>query len=57
MSLGINANALMAASSLPYAQFLGYEKDGDGLPKIVESEAKTVGRYIKCSSMAKPHQV
>ncbi|MDR1409620.1 MAG: recombinase family protein [Oscillospiraceae bacterium] len=28
--------------SLPYAQFLGYEKGEDGLPKIVESEAKIV---------------
>ncbi len=28
--------------SLPYGQFLGYEKGEDGLPKIVESEAKTV---------------
>lgn len=28
--------------SLPYAQFLGYEKGEDGLPKIVEDEAETV---------------
>ena len=28
--------------SLPYGQFLGYMKGEDGLPKIVESEAKTV---------------
>ncbi len=28
--------------SLPYGQFLGYIKGEDGLPKIVESEAKTV---------------
>ncbi|WP_418790901.1 recombinase family protein [Phosphitispora sp. TUW77] len=28
--------------SLPYAQFLGYEKGEDGLPKIVESEAQIV---------------
>jgi site-specific DNA recombinase len=28
--------------SLPYGQFLGYEKSEDGLPRIVESEAKTV---------------
>jgi site-specific DNA recombinase len=28
--------------SLPYGQFLGYEKGEDGLPIIVESEAKTV---------------
>lgn len=28
--------------TLPYGQFLGYEKGEDGLPKIVESEAKTV---------------
>jgi len=28
--------------SLPYKQFLGYEKGEDGLPKIVESEAATV---------------
>ena len=28
--------------SLPYGQFLGYEKGKDGLPKIVESEAVTI---------------
>jgi hypothetical protein len=28
--------------SLPYKRFLGYEKGADGLPKIVEEEAKTV---------------
>jgi site-specific DNA recombinase len=28
--------------SLPYKQFLGYEKGEDGLPKIVESEAKII---------------
>ncbi|WP_243450248.1 recombinase family protein [Desulfosporosinus sp. Sb-LF] len=28
--------------SLPYGQFLGYEKGKDGLPRIVESEAVTV---------------
>jgi hypothetical protein len=28
--------------SLPYAQFLGYEKGEDGLPKIVKSEAEIV---------------
>ena len=29
--------------TLPYKRFLGYEKGEDGLPKIVESEAVTVG--------------
>lgn len=33
--------------SLPYKQFLGYEKGEDGLPKIVESEAKTVRLIYK----------
>jgi DNA invertase Pin-like site-specific DNA recombinase len=28
--------------SLPYGQFLGYEKGEDGLPRIVEEEAETV---------------
>ena len=28
--------------NLPYKQFLGYEKGADGLPKIVESEAKVI---------------
>jgi site-specific DNA recombinase len=28
--------------SLPYGQFLGYRKGEDGLPEIVESEAKTI---------------
>jgi len=31
--------------SMPYARFLGYEKGPDGIPRIVESEAKTV-RWI-----------
>jgi site-specific DNA recombinase len=30
--------------TLPYAQFLGYEKGEDGLPKVVEEEAKIVRR-------------
>ncbi len=33
--------------SLPYGRFLGYEKGDDGLPKIVESEAKTVRLIYK----------
>lgn len=33
--------------SLPYKQFLGYEKGEDGLPKIVESEAETVRLIYK----------
>jgi DNA invertase Pin-like site-specific DNA recombinase len=33
--------------SLPYGQFLGYEKGEDGLPKIVESEAETVRLIYK----------
>jgi DNA invertase Pin-like site-specific DNA recombinase len=33
--------------SLPYGHFLGYEKGKDGLPKIVEKEAKIVRRIYK----------
>ncbi|MFA9423806.1 MAG: recombinase family protein, partial [Sedimentibacter sp.] len=33
--------------SLPYGQFLGYEKGEDGLPKIVEKEAKVVRLIYK----------
>jgi hypothetical protein len=33
--------------SLPYKRFLGYEKGEDGLPKIVESEAKVVRKIYK----------
>lgn len=33
--------------SLPYKQFLGYQKGEDGLPKIIESEAKTVRLIYK----------
>ena len=33
--------------SLPYGQFLGYEKGDDGLPKIVESEAATIRRIFR----------
>ena len=33
--------------SLPYGHFLGYEKGEDGLPKIVEKEAKVVRKIYK----------
>lgn len=33
--------------SLPYKQFLGYQKGADSLPKIVEEEAKTVRLIYK----------
>ena len=33
--------------SLPYKQFLGYEKGEDGLPKIVEKEAKVIRQIYK----------
>ncbi len=33
--------------SLPYKQFLGYEKGEDGIPKIVESEAKVIRLIYK----------
>ena len=33
--------------SLPYAQFLGYEKGEDALPKIVESEAETIRQVFR----------
>jgi len=33
--------------SLPYKQFLGYEKGEDGLPKIVEEQAETVRLIYK----------
>lgn len=33
--------------SLPYAQFLGYEKGEDGLPQIVESEAETIRQIFR----------
>ncbi len=33
--------------SLPYKQFLGYEKGEDGLPKIVEKEAKIIRRIYR----------
>ncbi len=33
--------------SLPYKQFLGYEKGKDGLPKIVDAEAKIVRRIYR----------
>jgi DNA invertase Pin-like site-specific DNA recombinase len=33
--------------SLPYAQFLGYEKGEDGLPKILEKEAEVVRLIYK----------
>jgi len=33
--------------SLPYKQFLGYEKGEDGLPKIVEKEAKIIRKIYR----------
>ena len=33
--------------SLPYGQFLGYEKGEDGLPKIVEKEAEVVRKIFR----------
>ena len=33
--------------SLPYKRFLGYEKGGDGLPKIVPQEAELVRRIFR----------
>jgi DNA invertase Pin-like site-specific DNA recombinase len=39
---GIHKNMADGRVSLPYGRFLGYEKGGDGLPKIVESEAETI---------------
>ncbi len=46
--------------SLPYKQFLGYEKGEDGLPKIVECEAKIIREIYRlflegwsCNSIAK----
>lgn len=46
--------------SLPYKQFLGYEKGEDNLPKIVESEAKIIREIYKfflegwsCNSIAR----
>ncbi len=46
--------------SLPYKQFLGYEKGEDGLPKIVESQAKIIRQIYRlflegwsCSAIAK----
>lgn len=33
--------------SLPYGQFLGYEKGEDGLPKIVEKEAEIVRKIYR----------
>jgi DNA invertase Pin-like site-specific DNA recombinase len=42
---GKRAKAASGRVYLPYKQFLGYERGPDGLPQIVESEAKTV-RFI-----------
>ena len=33
--------------SLPYGQFLGYEKGEDGLPKVVEKEAKIIRKIYR----------
>ncbi|MCL1882238.1 MAG: recombinase family protein [Defluviitaleaceae bacterium] len=42
---------------LPYAHFLGYEKGEDGLPKIVESEAKIVRLIYTMYLQGKTHNV
>jgi len=36
-----------AIGTLPYKQFLGYEKGEDGLPRIVEKEAAIVRRISR----------
>ena len=41
--------------SLPYKQFLGYEKGENGYPKIVESEAKIVRKYMIYSILKVKH--
>ena len=33
--------------SMPYKRFLGYEKDEDGSPKIIESEAEIIRRIYR----------
>ncbi len=38
--------------NIPYANFLGYEKGEDGLPKIVEAEAETVRKRHRDGSFA-----
>lgn len=43
--------------SLPYKQFLGYEKGPDGLPEIVESEAETVRLIYKLYLQGKTQNV
>jgi len=40
--------------SLPYKQFLGYEKGGDGLPQIVESEAEIIRCIYRLFLYGKP---
>ncbi len=44
---GKRAKAASGRVYLPYKQFLGYERGPDGLPQIVESEAKTVRLIYK----------
>ena len=44
---GIRKRMADGKVSLPYKQFLGYEKGEDGLPQIVEEEAKTVRRIFR----------
>lgn len=44
--------------SLPYKKFLGYERGPDGLPKVVESEAKVVRRIYRLLLEGKtPHGI
>lgn len=42
---------------LPYGRFLGYEKGEDGLPKIVEREAKVIRLIYKFFLEGKTHRV
>ena len=43
--------------SLPYAHFLGYEKGEDGLPKIVEAEARIVRLIYSLYLQGKTHNI
>ena len=47
VSWGIRKRFADGKVSLPYGQFLGYEKGKDNLPQIVEEEARTIRRIYQ----------
>jgi len=54
-SVAINAATIGGRTSLPYSQFLGYERGEDGLPVIVEEQAVIVRQIYTMFPQGRSH--